>query len=254
MTDPEKLFNETHARYMRSWSVVHNFRDSFAGVAADVGARLQTQAEVAHRNFVIDSVAKNQVEFVHFDQTLAKSAADFLLTASYSALDAAALIFHHSILDGAVFDYCRVTAMASPQDWAQDLKETRIALSEIQNSTYEQILRNKLNDRLARLERESLPEKINRLFSRCQPPSGYSPITGYAFDAEKIEKFDLQRHQIVHGNAIDKPLTLFQATEENLFYLLQTGVYFMGLVAQRYKLHLNPLYIIHYLQGKTAPI
>jgi hypothetical protein len=67
-------------------------------------------------------------------------------------------------------------------------------------------------------------------------------MVGYAFDKKRIKQFDDQRHEIIHGRALGRPLTLFQVSEKNLFYLQQTGLFFMGLVNFRYRLQVNPKY------------
>jgi hypothetical protein len=84
--------------------------------------------------------------------------------------------------------------------------------------------------------------KVDRLFARCNPPSGWSPMVGYVFDRERIRQFDDQRHEIVHGNALGKPLTLFQVSDENLLYVQKTGMFFMGLINFKYHLRIDPEY------------
>jgi hypothetical protein len=93
---------------------------------------------------------------------------------------------------------------------------------------------------LEKLERESLPTKADRLFARCNPPAGWSPMEGYIFDRERIKLFDDQRHAIVHGKALGKSLTLFAISNENLSYIEKTGMYFMALVNYRYQLLIDP--------------
>jgi len=58
------------------------------------------------------------------------------------AADAASIIFAHSFLDGAAFDFCRVTALAAPRDWESLIDQRQIKLSDLRESNYEQILRN----------------------------------------------------------------------------------------------------------------
>jgi hypothetical protein len=58
-------------------------------------------------------------------------------------------------------------------------------------------------------------------------------MNDYAFDRQKIQDFDQQQHEIVHGDAIWKPLKLFELTDANVRYLWQTGLYFMGLVNKK---------------------
>lgn len=65
-------------------------------------------------------------------------------------------------------------------------------------------------------------------------------MTEYAFDLGRIKEFDDQRHAIVHGKAMGKPLALFEVSDENLFYMQKTGMYFLGLINFKYGLQLDP--------------
>jgi hypothetical protein len=151
-------------------------------------------------------------------------------------------VFYHSVLDAAALDWCRVTALHAPEDWEPEMKNSQVLLLESKSKSYIELLKAKINERLERLERESLLTKVDRLFARCSPPAGWSPMTGYEFDREKIRLFDEQRHELIHGNALGNPLMLFQVSEENLFYIQQTGMYFMGLVNRKYGLKIDIRY------------
>jgi hypothetical protein len=179
----------------------------------------------------------------------AKPAADYdklgdvaamaIFETSYASLDGAVLVFYHSLLDGLVFDCCRVTALHAPRDWEEDLKSARIQLLDAKGKSYDQLLRVRLDERLKTLERESLLIKSDRLHARCNPPSGWSPMNGYAYEREMVKRFDDQRHEIVHGRATGKPLTLFPVSDDNLYYILRTGVYFLGLINFKYGLNID---------------
>jgi hypothetical protein len=67
------------------------------------------------------------------------------------------------------------------------------------------------------LARESLIVKIKRLLAKCRPPSRWSPMEGNKCDLGRIRHFDEQRHLIIHGKALGKPLALFQVSEENIY-------------------------------------
>ena len=85
-------------------------------------------------------------------------------------------------------------------------------------------------------------ELVRSLFDdpiRCNPPSGWSPMRGYAYDKGVVTRFDDQRHEIVHGKAPGKPLTLFQVSDESLYYIQRTGMYFLGLINFKYGLQLD---------------
>lgn len=163
-----------------------------------------------------------------------------MLGTTYASLDAAVLVFYHSILDGVAFDCLRVTALHSPSDWEEDLEKVQIGLLEARDQAYDHLLRAKVGTRFASLERESLLIKVDRLLARCKPKTNWSPMHGYAYDRQRIKQFDDQRHEIIHGAAIGKPLALFPVTDENLWYLSRTGMFFVALVNMRYGLQIDP--------------
>jgi hypothetical protein len=254
MTEAEQLFSVTFARWLYASSVVLNFRETFTAVAASANEHLETSATELFRKMFEDPQWQGLlVDIETGEPSSGKSAADYrklgnvaaqvLFTSSYAALDAAVLVYYHSLLDASAFDYCRVTALHAPQDWEQDLKATQVPLLETKSKSYDRLLQAKLDERLERLERESLLTKVDRLFARCNPSPGWSPMVGYLFDRDRIKQFDDQRHEIVHGKAIGKPLTLFQLSIENLFYVQQTGMYLMGLVNCKYGLRVAPSYL-----------
>jgi hypothetical protein len=116
----------------------------------------------------------------------------------------------------------------------------QVGLLEARDEPYERLLRAKVNKRLDDLERESLLTKVHKLFARCKPEPNWSPMHGYSYDHARIEQFDDQRHEIVHGAAVGKPLTLFPVTDESLFYLSRTGMFFVALINTRYGLQIDP--------------
>ncbi len=253
MIEAENLFNETFARWLQAAAIVSNFRSTFTAVASSANEHLEVRAAELFRSLhedpqwagILVDIKTGEpasARSVSDYQKLGRIAAQAISDSSYASLDAAALVFYHSLLDASAFDYCRVTALHAPRDWEQDLKNTQVQLLETQSKSYDQLLQAKLDERLEKLERESLLTKVDRLFARCNPPSAWSPMVGYVFDRERIKRFDDQRHEIVHGKALGKPLTLFQVSDENLFYVQQTGMYFMGLVNFKYHLRIDPKY------------
>jgi hypothetical protein len=65
-------------------------------------------------------------------------------------------------------------------------------------------------------------------------------MSGYTYDKGLVKSFDDQRHEIVHGKALGKPLTLFQVSDDSLYYVQRTGNYFLGLINFKYGLQLDP--------------
>ena len=74
-------------------------------------------------------------------------------------------------------------------------------------------------------------------------------MTSYSFDRGRIEAFDEQRHGIIHGGALGKPLSIFTVSDESVVYLMQTGWFLAGLVNFKYKLQIDPAIIGHVWQS-----
>jgi hypothetical protein len=63
----------------------------------------------------------------------------------------------------------------------------------------------------------------------------------YVYDKERLERLDRFRHEVIHGESLGKVIA--NASEE-VEYLMQTTLFFMGLVNLRYKLMIDPAYVI----------
>jgi hypothetical protein len=245
-----QLLTETFARLTHATSVVSNFRTTLLAVTSDADKHLNSKltglirglfedGEWAGLLVPIDPTAPQFPKKSDY-ATLAETSAKAMLGTTYAQVDAATLIFYHSILDGVAFDCLRVTALQAPRDWEEDLANAQVGLLEARDQAYDKLLRARIDKRLETLERESLLTKVGRLFARCKPEPDWSPMHGYAYDKARIKQFDDQRHEIVHGAAVGKPLTLFPVTDESLFYLLRTGIFFVGLINMRYGLQIDP--------------
>jgi hypothetical protein len=248
--EASQLLNETFARLIHATSVVSNFRTTLLAVSPDADKHLSSKLTDLSRDLFeapewegllvpIDPMAPESTKKPDY-AALGKIGARAMLGTTYAQVDAATLIFYHSILDGVAFDCLRVTTLQAPHDWEGDLTNAHVGLLEARDQAYDKLLRSKIDKRLEALERESLLSKVGKLFACCKPEHGWSPMHSYAYDEARMEQFDRQRHEIVHGAAIGKPLTLFPVTDESLFYLLRTGMFFVGLINMRYGLQIDP--------------
>jgi hypothetical protein len=256
MTDAERLFNETFKRWLLVGSIVTNFRTTFTEVAHSARRQLELKnielmrmlfEDPLFEGILVDTEPQTKARKAAANdyEKLGVTAAKGVFESSYASLDAAVVVFYHSLLDALVFDCCRVSALRAPQDWEQDLKDARVALFEMKNHSFEEIRQTKLNEHLQRLEKDSLLTKIDRVLARCTPPHGWSPMEDYKYDRVRIQAFDDQRHRIVHGQALGHPLGRFELSEKNLNYVQQTGMFFVGLLNFRYDLRIDPNYWTH---------
>jgi hypothetical protein len=173
-------------------------------------------------------------KFVEFGATHSAETANNLM-------NAATILFGHSMVDGAAFDYCRVTALHAPNDWEPDLSNKQVAFSVVRERSMEEIVRLKLDDLLEDLEMKSLKAKIDRLQARCRPEKGWSPMNNYAFDPDRIERLDELRQKIVHGDALGREI---KDAESEFEYMNRTCWYLMGLVNMRYGLQMDPRLVL----------
>ncbi len=257
MTEAEELFNQTFWRYQGLWANVFGFRQALMGVLEAMARQHREQAKQLYTSLVSDPAYRRILidpeEFARSisREKFADEVGGVTTQSTKDSSDAAIVVFAHSVLDGAAMDYCRVTAAAAPKDWEPELKGRQVPLLEIANARdYNELFQRKLEDRLQELERESLVTKIDRLLARCQPPAKWSPMTGYEFDMERIKRLDTQRHEIIHGLALGIPLKHHPVSDESLFYLSRTSMYFQGLVNLKYGLKLDPS---HYWKRLLPP-
>src|SRR5262249_5409830 len=150
-----------------------------------------------NRHFVQDQLTRPDGESLFIKgkgtpeiaDSLAAGMTDATMSQAAASVDAASLIFMHSILDGVALDYCRVTAMLAPERWADLVKDRQIKLEEVKGATYDQLLRTALGQYFERLERESLLRKVEMLYRACDPPKAApSAVKGYTFDRERLER------------------------------------------------------------------
>jgi hypothetical protein len=258
MTEAEMMFNQTFWRFHRQWASVSGFRDVVLSAIPAAESIQRNLAAGLYKSLTEDPeyrpLLHNPDEFAK--NTKPEQFTEMLTTIRMketgSALDAATLVFAHSVLDGVAFDCCRVTALQAPRDWEADLDARTFPLAEIRGASYDALLTKKLDEHLDNLERESLPKKIERLMARCQPPPKWSPMIDYEFDRMLISRFDHQRHTIIHGEALGKPLTEFALSRGNMYYLMRTGMYFLGLVNMKYHLQIDPGYISAYVAETSS--
>lgn len=256
LNEAERLFNDVMARCYDRWRFVLSFRitakasmDAAAGqIAAD---KITFVAEMLHGS-EFDKILIDKDKFFEMnppdkivEQMTAQTIAEMELM-----MNAASLVFVHSILDAAALDFCRVTALASPKDWESVVEKKGVSLAEAKEANYEQLLRQKLKDCFVQLERESFLAKADLLLARCKPEPKWSPMNNYEYDRKRLEQLDKFRHNIIHGDGLGMEL---KNADDEIDYLMRTALYFMGLVNMRYGLKLAPAYIFQVMAEFRKP-
>ena len=138
----------------------------------------------------------NAIEKLGGLEAITKRMAVSTLETFRRSVDAASLIFAHSILDGLALDFLTVTSIVDREFWEQPLLKRKATLGELKSSSYDKILTERIEARLTELEKESLLTKTDLLFAVCKPPRDFSPIKDFEYDRNRLEEFDIRRHNI----------------------------------------------------------
>jgi len=243
MSAATKLFSEAFLRSLKGFAMVFEFRriaciglkSSFSDLLAYVTQLLydlETNPDFAG---IIVSIDPNVPPRPGWSRRIVATSADYLVRQqqqSFSvAVDAASLVFAHSILDDAALQYCQVTAMVSPSSWEQLVLEKKVQLRDVRSNDYENLLKRSIQDYIDKLERESLITKSQKLFEVCRPEREFQPIMGFSYDRGRLEGLDRLRHDIVHGAG---PVNKLPNGDDDLYFMQQCGLYLMTLVNHRF--------------------
>lgn len=241
--EAESLFSRTFSASINRFSMIISFRKiAWFGLPAAIDQIFKESMEFSYdfytnpendRFFVDKSAALKAVGGI---EGFGKRMTDNQTEQFRTAVDAASLIFAHSILDGAALDYCIATALVAPATWEAYVDRKKIQLMDFRGLTYDEILGTKIEEHLQSLEKESLLKKADRLFAVCKPPDEFAQIRGYAYDRDRLKALDKKRHEVVHGQVLTDPLP---RGDEDVLYLMQTSFYFMGIVNNRFDLKID---------------
>ena len=236
----EELFTKTLTRSLLGWRMVGSFR-SVAKAASSSAPPILLAENTASltaliRDGTLQAICTNIDEVMPklggFAGMVVKATAQQLVEYEF-AVDAASLVFSHSILDGIVHDYCRTAFLADVTAWESQLKDRKTTLAEVKNGGYEGVLRAKAETYVDALGRESLMTKLNAIMAICGSGGASLRTEGYTYDLNRIESLDERRHKVVHGFTVSSPLP---KGDDDLRYMQRTAVYCGMLIGKRFGL------------------
>ncbi len=234
-----ELFNRTVGQTLKVWRLIWSLQTymqygSSSAHEQILSATYRTATEMIARPDYGTPEERKSVA-----QTLpakVAAAASGTIQDAHAAANAACIVFAHSMLDGAIEDYCKVSTLLSPNDWDEFVLQEKVTLCEVRNATPDELLRNVVSDYLKRFGSKSLPNKVEVLQSICKPGTA-KILKNYRFDGDRIRRFDLLRHDIIHkegfGSAIEN-------LEGDLQYIERTNIYLSALITHRYGLLIGP--------------
>jgi hypothetical protein len=256
LSPPERLFNDVMARCYDRFRFVLSFRITAKANMEAAKEKIQADKVTYVANMLTDPefekifIDKEKFFEVNPPDKIIEEMTTQTVAEMELMMNAASLVFVHSVLDAAALDFCRVTAMAAPKDWESVVEKKGISLAEAKAAPYDQLLEQKVKDFFVQLERESLLAKADLLLARCKPPAKWSPMNNYEYDKNRLEYLDQFRHNIIHGDGMGMEL---KNSDDEIDYLMKTAHYFMGLVNLRYGFRLAPLYMFQVMAEFCKP-
>ena len=247
--NPEHLAAQIFGRTMSAWNAVHTFRwmgqlglPHAANQAAWQHQRtthhFATAAEYADM-FIGDG--RERLVELGFFETAAQAMTENAVSIFNFVSDASSLIFAHSVLDSAALDWCRVCAIAEPDDIMPYIEKKRIALSEMKDASFAQLRDNAISEFFISLERDSLIKKLDTIFAVCRPPHDFVGMHDYRYDRNRIVALDALRHEYVHRGGLG---TRLPQGDDDLWYLFKTTHFLLPLVHQRYRFRIDPNHVL----------
>ncbi len=152
-------------------------------------------------------------------------------------VEAAALVFTHSMAEELLMDLCRILAEVDRAPWEQKVENRKVTLHDLRERGQEEMSRELVEGYLTELSKESIVKKADALLSVLQPDDIGSIIPGLQFDRESLEEVDTLRHECAHRE-IKKEIPDLQG---NIALLENVVRLFIKLAEQKHNLRLMDL-------------
>lgn len=238
----EILFSEMWNSFNTSWSHIFSFQ-SLASTTIPTGADYQRREL---RAFIDDmkpgrpysSILKDATGFFARGEDVAfvDKGVKNKLDSALAAVDAACLVFGHSVLDDLLNSCLKVIYEVGHNEYEQKVLETKVTIKDLINGDADSLIRQKTENKRRDLERNSMVVKSDFIHSVCKTvEKGYTG-NGYCFDRQRIAEIDQLRQDVVHGPATDLGMDIGAA----LKYLHLSCMYFWYMLHQKYDLKLFP--------------
>ena len=191
---------------------------------------------------VLDSIGwqfsdREQVFSEDFRRDIAGKMTERRLQNAQAAVDAASLVFAHSILDDAASECCKVSSLVAPEDWRTNIEQRKVPLERVRNASFDDLYHEYLSEFMEQLTREPLMKRMEFLNQKCQPVHQMMVHkVKYNYDPERVKALDKPRHDVIHRVAINQQ---FPTIEADLEFLEHTCRFVVRLIVQHYRVRLD---------------
>jgi hypothetical protein len=228
--EPQAMFDDANTRSMAAWRTVFAF---LVFVRAGKEKTSQTLLETALSAAEAHSRPGQATSPALSPEVARAFAADMahnMIENALAAVNAAAVVFAHTVIDSAVNDLLSVAAKARPEEWADLVAEEKftVTLRQIDRANLPTLMTERISLYLKRLANQSMPNRVQALNDCCRKCSPAVPsLPGYKFDIERIEEVDRLRRDIVHGGGLASKI---HDTAELVSFMWKSNFFLITLV------------------------
>ena len=169
--------------------------------------------------------------------------------AAKQSLEAAGLIFAHSMLDTALSGLCRAAALNNPLEWKSFIANKEIKLSDYLEGNCYDFVQKAFEKMLATFDFRSIDEKSNILFKICKPEKIDLGPAQFKFSKHKLKNFDRLRHDIVHPTSSE---VFIKGVDEWVTFAYNTSMYFIDMVHVSKKLYVDEKQMLSFIFSTGA--
>jgi hypothetical protein len=127
------MFDQTFGRTLKAQQFIWSFQSYMALGRPSAATAIAEEMGKFARDFIVSqnfgTEEQQKAALVPLTTQVLGATLDTIDNAHVAA-DAACIVFAHSLIDGAVLDYCRVSAMLNVDDWASEVLTEKITLQQ----------------------------------------------------------------------------------------------------------------------------
>ena len=153
-----------------------------------------------------------------------------------AAVDAAAIIYAHAILDANLYKLCEISASIDADGWLPKISRKTVTFEEIRSSSASKIASKLVASHLEKLERKSLLKKCDSLLGVIRPKRTRGLVKKFHYSRERLETIDQLRHDLVHKLQFHRKV---KQVDIKIRYLFNTGEFFYRLLAEYYGIRIT---------------
>lgn len=256
VTESERRFGRFFYRTMLAWGPLLTFRRTAAAGLQAALPRLQQDAEKAAGWLIggeMDHIFLDKPGFLaaHGPAQLADHHLRSTLEDFTATVDAASIVFAHSILDDLAMEAVGVAFAHAPEvfDARAGLAGKTVKIGDARARGIEALADEKRAEWKEQLVRESVLRKLDVLFEICRPGADFRPLqSDYQYDRSRVEAFDTARHHVVHD--LKAPALTGAKLDMEIAYLGDTSRCLGVLLNRRFGLRVDPQRMQEDVAGK----